>query len=203
MDKNTGFTSLIDTLKQNKDVIADACDAGLEAAESIPFVGWALKLWNVKNTYQERKLYRNTKAFWEASLIKDPEALRTKFATQEAAEEFTDTLVQVLIDSEKPYKATMVSNVTNALALGRLTHEEANDMILIILNASVPALKSLPKFHLKLHGGKYIATALLEDTDKDGTHSMLNSMGLIYRWADQTALSKVGRNIAQIAYRGL
>lgn len=48
MDKNTGFTSLIDTLKQNKDVIADACDAGLEAAESIPFVGWALKLWNVK-----------------------------------------------------------------------------------------------------------------------------------------------------------
>lgn len=203
MEKNTGFSSLIDTLKQNKDVIADACDAGLEAAESIPFVGWALKLWNVKNTYQERKLYRNTKAFWEASLIKDPEALRTKFATQEAAEEFTDTLVQVLIDSEKPYKATMVSNVTNALAMGILTHEVANDMILIILNASIPALKSLRKFYPRLHGGKYIPTALLEDTDKDGTHSMLNSMGLIYRWADQTALSKVGRNIAQIAYRGL
>jgi len=190
-------------MKQNKEVIAEACDAGLEAAESVPFLGWALKLWNVKNTYQEHKLYRNVKSFWQASAIGDAEEFRTKFATTKDADEFVDTLVQVLIDSEKPYKAVMVSNITNALSRGILTYEEANDLNLLVLNASLPALKSLPKFYIKLQGGKYIPTTLLEDTDKDGEHSMLNSLGLIYRWADQTALSKIGRNLAQIAYKGL
>jgi len=203
MDKNIGFQSLVDTLKQNKESVAEALDAGLEAAESLPFVGWAVKIWNVKNTYQEKKLYRNTKAFWENSLIGNPEELSSKFKSEEDKEDYVDTLVQVLIDSQKPYKAKMVSNITTALAKGIVTPDEANDMNLLVLNSSIPALKALPVFYKKLHGGKYIATALLEDTDKDGVHSMLNSLGLIYRWADQTALSKMGRTLAQIAYRGL
>ena len=203
MDKNIGFQSLVDTLKQNKESVAEALDAGLEAAESLPFVGWAVKIWNVKNTYQEKKLYRNTKAFWENSLIGNPEELSSKFKSEEDKEDYVDTLVQVLIDSQKPYKAKMVSNITTALAKGIVTPDEANDMNLLVLSSSIPALKALPVFYKKLYGGKYIATALLEDTDKDGVHSMLNSLGLIYRWADQTALSKMGRTLAQIAYRGL
>lgn len=200
MVEDNGFKSLIDTLKQNKESLAEVLDAGLEASQSIPFFGWAIKAWNIKNTFQERKLYRNTKAFYNAALIGDPDALQAKFSNHSDAEDFVDTLVQVLIESEKPYKAVMVSNITNALSKGLLSPKEANDMNLIILNASIPALKSLPDFYNRLDGGKYIHTAHLEDTDKDGIHSMLNSLGVIYRWADQTALSKIGRDLARIAY---
>lgn len=203
MVEENGFKSLIDTLKQNKESLAEVLDAGLEASQSIPFLGWAIKAWNIKNTFQERKLYRNTKAFYNAALMGDPDALQAKFSKQSDAEEFVDTLVQVLIESEKPYKAVMVSNITSALAQGRLSSKEANDMNLLVLNASIPALKTLPDFYKRLQGGKYIHTVLLEDTDKDGTHSMLNSLGIIYRWADQTALSKIGRKLAEVAYRGL
>ncbi|MEN4974072.1 hypothetical protein ABEH62_09345 [Pantoea eucalypti] len=203
MFEDNGFNSLIDTFKQHKESLAEVFDAGLEASQSIPFFGWAIKAWNIKNTFQERKLYRNTKAFYNAALIGNPEELKSKFSNQSDAEDFVDTLVQVLIESEKPYKAVMVSNITNALARGQISPQQANDMNLLILNASIPALKILPDFYKRLHGGKYIHTALLEDTDKDGVHSMLNSLGLIYRWADQTALSKIGQDLAKIAYSRL
>ncbi|WP_150317207.1 hypothetical protein [Enterobacter hormaechei] len=59
MNNDSGFGSFVDTISSHKDVMADIADAGLEAAEEIPFFGWAVKAWNIKNTFQEKKLARN------------------------------------------------------------------------------------------------------------------------------------------------
>ena len=56
MNNDSGFGSFVDTISSHKDVMADIADAGLEAAEEIPLFGWAVKAWNIKNTFQEKKL---------------------------------------------------------------------------------------------------------------------------------------------------
>ncbi|UOY73312.1 hypothetical protein MWN27_12495 [Escherichia coli] len=65
MKIENGFFPLVKTLTEHKDVFADVADVGLTAAGAIPIFGWAVKAWNVKNTFQEKSCIVTLKFFWK------------------------------------------------------------------------------------------------------------------------------------------
>ena len=193
MKIENGFFPLVKTLTEHKDVFADVADVGLTAAGAIPIFGWAVKAWNVKNTFQEKKLYRNTQIFLENSSITDAQQFIDRFNSESEKEELCDSVIQVLIDSEKPLKAQLVSKLLNAIYEGSIAVPDANELLLIILNASVPSLKALDLFYSSNPQGH--ASTLSSDARIYGP--LLMSMGIIHVHGNMTRITKLG----QLLYR--
>lgn len=191
MNNTSGFAPLVSTLSEHKDTIADVVDLGLEASESIPFVGWAVKLWRIKETYQEHLLKRNVKAFLQYSTIDDINEFVNKFETEEDKQDFADTVAQVLLNSEKPIKGSIISNVINSLSAGKITVKEAGDMNLVILNSSIPALKALHDFFKENPTGYTNTLSKSANT----LAPLLMSMGVLYVHGNMTRVSSIGTKI--------
>ncbi|EIY5063461.1 Uncharacterised protein [Klebsiella quasipneumoniae] len=191
MTTNSGFDSFVETISTHKDVIADIADAGLEAAEKIPFFGWAVKAWNIKNTFQEKKLARNVREFLRNSSVDDAKKFISKFSSDEEKEELCDSLIQVLIDSEKPLKAKLTSKIVNAIDEGHLTVSEAHQLLLIILNASIPALEAIDTFYK--NNPKGYTRTLNEDASTYGP--LLMSIGVFYVHGDMSRVTELGKKL--------
>ncbi|WP_323068372.1 hypothetical protein [Klebsiella quasipneumoniae] len=196
MNNDSGFGSFVDTISSHKDVMADIADAGLEAAEEIPLFGWAVKAWNIKNTFQEKKLARNIMEFLRCSSVDDAKNFISKFSSEEEKEELCDSLIQVLIDSEKPLKATLTSKIVNAINEERLTVSEAHQLLLIILNASIPALEAIDKFYQNNPSGSI--NTMDEDARTYG--ALLMSIGVIHVHGNMTRVTKLGKSLYECAF---
>jgi len=196
MNGGNGFTPLVKTLTEHKDVFADIADASLEAAEAIPVFGWAVKAWNVKNTYQAKRLYRNTQAFLDSSSVTDAQRFIGRFGDDDEKEELCDSIIQVLIDSEKPFKARLASNLLNSINDGNISVAEANELLLIILNASVPALKALSLFYNSNPQGLASTTS----PDAYTLSPLLMSMGIIHVHGNMTRITQLGQSLHQNAF---
>ncbi|HBM3155051.1 TPA: hypothetical protein R1869_003963 [Klebsiella oxytoca] len=196
MNTDNGFSSFVETISAHKDVMADIADAGLEAADKIPFFGWAVKAWNIKNTFQEKKLSRNIVEFLEYSSVDDAKKFIAKFSSEEEREELCDSLIQVLIDSEKPLKAKLTSKIINAIYEERLTVSEAHHLLLIILNASIPALEAIDKFYQ--NNPKGYTRTLNEDASTYGP--LLMSIGVLYVHGDMTRVTELGKKLYENAF---
>ncbi len=83
----------------------------------------------------------------------------TKFAEEtfnnktELSIEASETIFEIIIESQKPIKAEILGNLTYFLAKSNIRLEDYNNLLLIVQNASVTALRALPKF-LESNGGK-------------------------------------------------
>ena len=196
MNTDNGFSSFVETISAHKDVMADIADAGLEAADKIPFFGWAVKAWNIKNTFQEKKLSRNIVEFLEYSSVDDAKKFIAKFSSEEEREELCDSLIQVLIDSEKPLKAKLTSKIINAIYEERLTVSEAHHLLLIILNAAIPALEAIDKFYQ--NNPKGYTRTLNEDASTYGP--LLMSIGVLYVHGDMTRVTELGKKLYENAF---
>ncbi|BBV40576.1 MULTISPECIES: hypothetical protein [Citrobacter] len=196
MGSGNGFTPLVKTLTENKDVFADIADASLEAAEAIPVFGWAVKAWNVKNTYQATKLYRNTQAFIESTSITDAQRFIDRFSTDDEKSELCDSVIQVLIDSEKPFKARLASKLLNSIYDGKIAVADANELLLIIFNASLPALKALDLF-FRTNPQGYAST---RSPDAMTLSPLLMSMGIIHVHGTMTRVTQLGQSLHQHAF---
>jgi len=196
VSSGNGFNPLVKTLTEHKDVIADLADSSLEAAEEIPVFGWAVKAWNVKNTYQAKRLYRNTQAFLESSSVKDAQQFIGRFGDDDEKEELCDTVIQVLIDSEKPFKARLASNLLNSIYDGKITVANANALPFIISNASVPALKALDLFYISNPHG-HVSTM---SSDAHTLSPLLMSMGIIHVHGNLTRITQLGESLHQNAF---
>ncbi|NRG07163.1 hypothetical protein HRF95_04475 [Klebsiella variicola] len=196
MNNDSGFGSFVDTISSHKDVMADIADAGLEAAEEIPLFGWAVKAWNIKNTFQEKKLARNIREFLRCSSVDDAKNFISKFSSEEEKEELCDSLIQVLIDSEKPLKATLTSKIVNAINEDRLTVSEAHQLLLIILNASIPALEAIDKFYQNNPNGR--TSTMNENARTYG--ALLMSIGVIHVHGNMTRVTNLGRKLYECAF---
>ncbi|HCB1990534.1 TPA: hypothetical protein MYQ99_003178 [Klebsiella pneumoniae] len=196
MSVENGFTPLVQTLTENKDVLADIADASLEAAEAIPVFGWAVKAWNVKNTFQAAKLYRNTKQFIESTSITDAQKFIDRFSSEEEKSELCDSLIQVLIDSEKPIKAHLASRLLNSIYDGKITVSTANELLLIILNSSVPALTALELFYYTNPQG--LPSNLSPDVQTHGP--LLVSMGIARIHGSRVSITDLGKALYKYAF---
>jgi len=193
MNTESGFMLLVETLTEHKDVFAEVADVGLEAAGAIPIFGWAVKAWNVKNTFQAKKLYRNTQTFLKSSSITDAQQFIGRFSSEREKDELCDSVIQVLIDSEKPLKAQLVSNLLNSIYEGKIPVPDANQLLLIILNASVPALMALELFFRTSPNG-YTST---RSPDAQTLSPLLMSMGIIHVHGNMTRVTKLGQLLYQ------
>jgi len=196
MSNENGFSPLVDTIAEHKDTFADLIDAGLEAAEQIPLIGWAVKAWQVQNSYQVKKLHRNTQKFLETTSITDAQKFIARFSSDEDKENLTDSVIQVLFESEKPYKAGLAANVINSIYEDKISVKEANDLLLIILNASIPALQSLGLFYTA-HPKGYAST-LSDEARSYGP--LLMSMGALYVHGNMTRISRIGVQLYENAF---
>ena len=196
MITDSGFDSFVETISTHKDVIADIADAGLEAVDKIPFVGWAVKAWNIKNTFQEKKLARNVREFLSNSSVDDAKKFISKFSSEEQKEELCDSLIQVLIDSEKPLKAKLTSKIVNAINEDHLTVSEAHQLLLIILNASIPALEAIGAFYKNNPEG-YTRT-LNEDASTYGP--LLMSIGVFHVHGNMSRVTELGKKLYENAF---
>lgn len=197
MNNNSGFDSFVDTISSHKDIIADIADAGLEAAEAIPLFGWAVKAWNIKNTFQEKKFSRNILEFLANSSVDDAQKFISRFSSEKEREDLCDSLIQVLIDSEKPLKAKLTSKIINAIYEKRLTVSEAHQLLLIILNASIPALESIDKFYRNNPEG-YTST-MSEDARTYGP--LLMSIGVIHVYGSMTRITGLGGKLYENTFK--
>ncbi|HAT1644706.1 TPA: hypothetical protein I8Y12_000554 [Raoultella planticola] len=196
MKTDSGFNSFVETISAHKDVMADIADTGLEAAEKIPFFGWAVKAWNIKNTFQEKKLSRNIVEFLGYSSVDDAQKFISKFSSEEEREDLCDSLVQVLIDSEKPLKVKLTSKIINAIYEERLTVHDAHQLLLIILNASIPALEAIDKFYQNNPNGH--TSTLNEDARTYGP--LLMSIGVIHVHGNMTRITELGNKLYVSAF---
>lgn len=177
--------------------MADIADAGLEAAEAIPLFGWAVKAWNIKNTFQEKKLSRNILEFLVNSSVDDAQKFISRFTSEKEREDLCDSLIQVLIDSEKPLKAKLTSKIINAIYEKHLTVTEAHQLLLIILNASIPALESIDKFYRNNPEG-YTST-MSEDARTYGP--LLMSIGVIHVYGSMTRITELGGKLYENTFK--
>lgn len=197
MNTDNGFSSFVETLSAHKDTVAEIVDNGLEIAEEIPFVGWAVKAWNIKNTFQEKKLSRNIQEFLVSSSVDDAQKFISRFSSEKEKEDLCDSLIQVLIDSEKPFKAVLTSKIINSIYHGNLSVSDANQLLLIILNASIPALQSLADFHAAFPDGR---TDTMSSASRE--HGpLLMSMGVLYVHGNMTRITGLGKRLYENAFQ--
>ncbi|MFQ5329537.1 MAG: hypothetical protein ACE5D4_06065 [Thermodesulfobacteriota bacterium] len=178
------------------DVVTD-----IDVLEKVPIISWAIKAFTLKETYQLKRLQINTKAFLEA-LSQSNKEIIVRFAKRLEedpifAEEFSDTVLSILIESQKPIKATMVGSLVVALVRGQISKQEFDDMSLLIQSSSVPALTALQYFFKRTRGKPYAREAQCHE------EPLLMSLGVGSRNGGTFQISKIEKKLFYYGCRDL
>lgn len=195
----TALTTLLETAAGAKDFLAEVADMAVgaifdsEVLDKLPMVSWAVRLWNIKDVYQQRRLKRNCLAFIRAFAQADPQAgekLRAQLEQNpQAATELADTVADILIESEKPLKASCIARLLVALADEKISIEEFNDLSQIVQAASVPALLAAASFHQRLAGQGF------ENRMSVPEEPLLLSLGVAYRYGNMFRVTALGQRL--------
>ncbi|MCW7536734.1 hypothetical protein OOT46_02550 [Aquabacterium sp. A7-Y] len=202
--KPTVAASVEQSVVESIDVIADVTDWAIGAVFNeavlgeIPIVKTAVSVLKVSDTIQKQRLMRNCIAFLHACKDSEEEKrakLWKRLWSEDKAVDFADTILLVLMDSEKPFKAGVVGKLMAALARGDITYEQCDALIHIVYRASIPALQALP-VACQRSGGK---TRLDDDFSSEG---LLLSMGIAYRFGTALRLSPLGALLYRHGFGG-
>jgi hypothetical protein len=120
--------ALLNTIKVSRDTIAELADMSAEALDSsnvlsdVPIVSIAVKALSVKDAYAQARLKRNCMVFMTAVAEADAESLQQLTgkpeANREFAEDFSDTLMALLREAQKPIKCEVVGRLVSHIACG-------------------------------------------------------------------------------------
>lgn len=178
--------------------IADLGDSALTVAtgsellEKVPFVSHIAKAFGFKEAYHQYRLARNCKAFLDAAKEGDlstmGDRLRKVVDDPEKLWELEDTMLEVLIEAEKPLKAEILGRLMRFLADGAISYQQFDITSLLLLNGSVPALKAIERF-FDLSGGECFVHA----DDLQGTEPLLISLGVASRHGTKFEVSQFGQ----------
>lgn len=190
------LSSIISTAKEAKEHIAELGEVGLDfitendVVAQIPVVSLAVRTLNIKDSYQKFRLKRNAIAFYESvcSLDNDDvDRLHEEIkSNSKFSEEFIDTTISILLESEKPIKSSIYGNIVNALAEKKITPAEFEDLSLLVQSASIPALLSIPKFFKRSKNKTYLDLKLIPE------EPLLLSIGVCYRYGNIFRISALG-----------
>ncbi|CAD6561793.1 hypothetical protein LMG27952_07574 [Paraburkholderia hiiakae] len=198
---------LISAVKEGKDALIEVANITLgtatnsEVFSKVPVFSAIVGVVGFCDAVMSIKLRRNTAAFLEQTGKVAPEKLDQLYEKVMGDPRFTDevpdTLIQLLIDSYKPVKAEVVGRLFAALAEGKMEVEEFNDLVLIVIGASVPALMALPAFFEWNKGLSY----------KNGpgaieTEPLLLSIGLASRFGTSFRIDAKGILLYEAGFNG-
>jgi len=171
-----------------------------EAWENIPLVDNATKILNIKDVYKKNKLKRNyaefLKAIQEMNQVEIDRYLNYIMADDLLSEDTAETIFEIITDAEKPLKANLLGNLSVALSKDKINLKEYNTLILMIQNASIPALKSVPEFiknnELKLHKN---GMGTIEQ------EALIISLGVATRSGSMFRLDKRGQKLVEYGFK--
>ena len=197
-DEKKALPALLETLKDSKDFVAELADTSIDAIVDsdalghIPVISWFVQARNVVETYQIKKLQKNVRAFLEAASVLDETKLNSLneqlCSDAKFAEEFTDTTIQILFESEKPIKAAILGHLIGALANRAISKDEFDSLSLIVLSGSVTALKSFEAFCAKTG---YAVT----HQNRGPEEPLLLSLGVASRYGTGLTISDLGKKL--------
>ncbi|KPL99883.1 hypothetical protein [Vibrio splendidus] len=188
-----------ESAKQIAELAENAIDSFIpsEALAELPFVSTAVQLKNATDAYQIAKLKRNYAAF-----LKGPsEGVSTEEATQftdkvfadnEKAQEAAETIFDIITESERPYKAEILGNLTVAFAKENISLEEYTELMHITRSATMPALRSINGF-IEFSNGKVSHNSGIQQYEREG---LLFSIGVFERQGTRGGLNSLGEMLA-------
>jgi hypothetical protein len=207
IDQETLFPALIKTIRQSAESIAEGIDAIKDLAadgtvlENIPIASTAVKVLRIKDAFSQNRLERNCREFLRAMSTSSPvdvEGLNAALSDQpDGADEFTDTVVSVLIEGQKPIKASLLGRLVVALSQGRITFEEFEQLSQIVHAAPVPSLNAIPKFFARSGG-----SASMNGTGRIEEEPLLMSLGAATRFGTGFYVSRLGKQLYEIGFEG-
>lgn len=202
INEKRALPALLETLKDSKNFIAALADTAIDAVIDsgalghIPVISWFVQARDVVDIHQLKKLQKNVKAFLDAASALDEtqlNALHEQFRSDDTfAEEFTDTTVQILFESEKPIKAAILGRLISALARQLITKDDFDSLSLVVLSGSVPALKSLESFCTK-SGFAVTQNHVPEEP-------LLLSLGIASRYGSSFTISDLGKKLYNFGF---
>jgi hypothetical protein len=203
---NTAFSALADTAFAAKDFIAELGDVAIDIAtdsvvlEKVPILSWAIKAWNIKSLFLLKRMQRNAHAFLQAVMSGDQKRIESMFKkiknNPKYADEFTDTTLSILIESEKPLKANLVGKLIVAMSNDNITASEFETMSLLIMASSIPALNALSEFYERNNGKSFVHSPHVPQ------EPLLLSTGLCHRNGALFAISDIGQKLFKYGFDG-
>ncbi len=148
--------AIVGTIKRSAETVAEGADAVKDllandnALEQIPVFSAAVKTLKIKDVWVQQRLERNCRAFFEAvegADVSKVEEMRMRLeADPEHLSDFTDTVVSVLIEGEKPIKAQLIGHLVLALSAGSISLEQFQALSQIVQAGSNTALNAFKAF---------------------------------------------------------
>ena len=194
-----------DSIVAQADRAASVADAAMDVMAQgniprVPLFSASVKSLQFCDAVAERRYKRNVEAFVKAlsdALSRESidEAIEQIATVSETAEDFVDTLMQVLTAGEKPLKCQLMGRLFAAFAEGKISYDQMHNVMLIVLNASIPSLESLPTFvqALRRKNGVYRYRIPQE--------GLLYSAGLGSRYGDRFSLDEFGKILAEHGFQ--
>ena len=162
-----------------------------ELLQKVPFVSHIAKAFALKEAYHLHRLARNCRAFLESAKEGDTSNLGDRLCRAindpNRLWEIEDTMLEILIEGEKPLKAEILGRLLRALAVKDISYEQFDVTSLLVLSGSVPALKAVPTF-FEISDGK----RFLHSRDLGRTEPLLTSLGIASRYGTKLEVSEVG-----------
>jgi hypothetical protein len=199
--------ALIETIKSSRDTIVELADVAVEALDTsgllnkVPIVSVATTTLEVRDAFARARLKRNCMAFMKAVAEADRQSLTSiveRLQTgEEFAEDFSDTLMVLLLEAQKPIKCAVVGRLVLALANQKISEEDFSTLAEIIHACTVPALKALPAFFEQ--SGKRPYSRGYQAPGE----GLLLSLGIAYRFGNVFRIDDRGQTLFTHGFGGI
>ncbi len=194
------FPAIFRTIKTAKETVAEGADLvaklanDSEVLSQVPVISTAVKLLSIKDIYVRHRFERNVIAFLKAVEDSDSKAiddLRDSIRSDpDYANDFTDTVLSILLEGQKPVKSELVGRLVVALSLKSITKEEFESLSQIVQSAASPSLRALPSFFRSTDGLPY-KQGMSQITEEP----LLYSLGIAYRSGTMFRISSLGEKL--------
>ncbi|WP_186165614.1 hypothetical protein [Burkholderia gladioli] len=194
----------IRTCRQNladiSDVVAKNTDL-IGPLEHVPFIGVAMKIYNVIDVWQQQKLARNAKAFLEVFQTGDHNAIGSRLDELSRDPRFADAVDEsvfaTMMDSSHKERSRLHAKLLLAVADGRITVEEFIILSEIVQSTIVASLRALPGFFEMTSGRPFYRSV-----GPTQYEPLLNTLGVSARSGNQCRVSELGQKLFEVCFDG-
>ena len=194
------FPEIFRTIRTAKETIAEGADlvaklaTDSEVLSQVPLISTGVKLLNIKDAFARHRFERNVIAFLKAVENADSQAIDDLSeriqSDPEFANEFTDTVLSILLEGQKPVKSELIGRLVVSLSLKCITMEEFESLSQIVQAATSPSLHALPSFFVLTGGLPYH-----NGMGKIAEEPLLFSLGIAYRSGSMFRISTLGEKL--------
>ena len=195
----------IRTCRQNladiSDVVAKNTDL-LGPLEHVPFLGVALKVYNVVDVWQQQKLARNARAFLEVIKTGDHDAIARRLDELVRDPRFADAIDEsvfaTMMDSSHKERSRLHAKLILAIAEGRITVEEFVIMSEMVQSTIIAGLRALSAFFEMTSGRPFYRNLSPEQYEP-----LLNTLGVSARSGNLYRVSELGQKLFEVCFDGV